>query len=78
MSGRYILSLIHIFKVENGKIAEIAPGLSGGESIDLAGCTIVPGFVDIHIHGCVGQDACDADKAGLAKMAGYLLSLIHI
>ena len=61
-------------KVENGKIAEIAPGLSGGESIDLAGCTIVPGFVDIHIHGCVGQDACDADKAGIAKMAEYLIA----
>ena len=36
--------------VGGDKINEIAPGLSGEDEYDLAGCVIVPGFVDIHIH----------------------------
>ena len=56
------------------KIAEIAPELHGDEEIDLSGCVIVPGFVDIHIHACVGADTCDASTAGLAKMAAHLVT----
>lgn len=58
--------------IEGDKITEIAPGLSGKETIDLSGCTVVPGFIDEHIHACVGADACDADPQGLAKMCAYL------
>ncbi|MCI1955985.1 MAG: N-acetylglucosamine-6-phosphate deacetylase [Oscillospiraceae bacterium] len=60
--------------VSGQRIARIAPGLRGDESIDLAGCLIVPGFVDIHIHGCVGADTCDGTRESLAKMAGHLLT----
>ena len=34
---------------EGERIADIAPDLHGEEEIDLAGCVVVPGFVDIHI-----------------------------
>ncbi|WP_277668425.1 N-acetylglucosamine-6-phosphate deacetylase [Caproiciproducens galactitolivorans] len=60
--------------VEEDKISEIAPGLAGGEEIDLSGCVLVPGFVDIHIHACVGADTCDADADGLAKMCAHLVT----
>lgn len=60
--------------VDSDKISQLAPGLSGGEELDLAGCTIVPGFVDIHIHACVGSDTCDADADGIAKMCAHLVT----
>ena len=59
---------------EGERIADIAPDLHGEEEIDLAGCVVVPGFVDIHIHACVGADTCDASTAGLAKMAAHLVT----
>ncbi len=60
--------------VQGDKIAEIAPGLTGGDELDLTGLTVVPGFVDVHIHGSVGADTCDADAQGLAKMCAYLVT----
>ncbi|WP_444642088.1 N-acetylglucosamine-6-phosphate deacetylase [Caproiciproducens sp. R1] len=59
--------------LEGDKISSIGPGLSGKEEYDFSGCVIVPGFVDIHIHGCVGADTCDADADGLAKMCAKLV-----
>ncbi len=32
---------------------------------------IIPGLVDIHSHGCMGHDTCDADEDGLKKMLAY-------
>ncbi len=61
-------------ETEGENISRIGPGLSGGEEVDCAGCTLVPGFVDIHIHGCVGGDTCDASREKLEKMAGYLIT----
>lgn len=60
--------------VEGDRISEIKPGLSGGEEYDLTGCVVVPGFVDVHIHGCVGADTCDADAEGIAKMCAHLVT----
>lgn len=54
-------------------IQRLAPHLEGEEEYDLSGLTVVPGFVDIHIHGCMGADTCDADPQALAKMAGHLV-----
>ena len=56
------------------RIAEIAPNLqgrmnTGGEAVDLSGCTLVPGFVDIHIHASIGVDTCDASREGLKRVA---------
>lgn len=38
--------------VEDGRIVQIAPGISGvvGEEIDATGLVIFPGFVDAHVH----------------------------
>lgn len=58
--------------VEGQKIAQIGPDLQGGGALDLSGCLISPGFVDIHIHGCVGADTSDGTREAIASMAGYL------
>lgn len=57
-------------EVENGIIKQI--GIIDGDGKDMAGTILIPGFVDVHIHGCAGGDASDADKAGLEKMANEL------
>lgn len=59
--------------VRGGKIERVAPGLEGGDVHDFSGCVIAPGFVDIHIHGCVGVDTCDGTRDSIAKMAGHLI-----
>lgn len=40
---------------------------------DLSGCTIVPGFIDQHIHGCAGFDTGDATYEALAAMSQCLI-----
>ncbi|MCR5093459.1 MAG: N-acetylglucosamine-6-phosphate deacetylase [Lachnospiraceae bacterium] len=42
------------------------------EGEDLQGDLILPGLIDMHIHGCLGQDCSDADAAGLDKIASFL------
>lgn len=48
--------------VENGVITHIgrAADTAGQDVVDCTGCYVIPGFVDIHTHGCGGADACDA------------------
>jgi len=59
--------------IADGKIAAIDEG-AAAEEIDLSGCTLLPGFIDVHIHGAVGVDVMDATVAGLASVSGYLAS----
>ena len=42
-------------------IAEIAENIEGDyEYTDCEGMYAVPGFIDLHTHGCVGNDSADA------------------
>jgi N-acetylglucosamine-6-phosphate deacetylase len=56
--------------VENGKIAEIRQR-SAAESIDLAGNYLVPGFIDLHIHGALGRDAMEATPEAFRTICDY-------
>ena len=47
---------------------------SDGETVDASGCYVIPGLVDVHFHGCVGEDFSDATPEGLQAMADYELS----
>ncbi|MCY4073230.1 MAG: N-acetylglucosamine-6-phosphate deacetylase [Chloroflexi bacterium] len=62
-------------RVENGKIAAIAPGdppeLQDVNIIDANGATLLPGFIDIHTHGGDGFDVMDGDADSLAGMARF-------
>ena len=42
--------------------------------IDATGSYIVPGFTDVHFHGCMGHDFSDGNAEGLVEMARYELS----
>ena len=45
-----------------------------GVTADVSGCYVIPGLVDVHFHGCVGEDFSDATPEGLQRMADYELS----
>ncbi|MBQ5755356.1 MAG: N-acetylglucosamine-6-phosphate deacetylase [Oscillospiraceae bacterium] len=48
---------------------------SGDETVlDASGCYVIPGLVDVHFHGAVGEDFSDATPQGLQAMADYELS----
>lgn len=57
-------------KIENGIITQIGFFNEGG--IDMQGKIILPGFVDIHIHGGNGGDFCDCSKDSLDNITAYL------
>ena len=42
--------------------------------LDASGCYVIPGLVDVHFHGCVGEDFSDATPDGLQAIADYELS----
>lgn len=57
-------------EIENGIIKSI--GKTDAEGIDFAGCVVLPGFIDIHIHGCNMADATDGKPDSAAKMSKWL------
>ena len=65
-------------EIEDGKILRVGKDLPRKEedlAVDCAGSyTVVPGFVDVHIHGCAGADTCDATRDALEAMAAFLLA----
>lgn len=57
-------------KIENGKIVEI--GFFDEDGKDMAGKIVLPGFIDIHIHGGNGGDSSDGTVDALDKISSYL------
>ena len=58
------------FDNESGKIIGLVDELpEGANIIDAKGNYVAPGFVDIHIHGYLGEDTCDARPEGIRRMA---------
>ena len=62
-------------RVKGEKIAEVGRNLEAGtdEVKDLNGKWLLPGFVDIHSHGCGGADFCDGTPEALQTMADTYL-----
>lgn len=77
-------------RVINGEVFDLAQGFvsrdvctngknlseTSGDSqvLDASGCYVIPGLVDVHFHGCVGEDFSDATPEGLQRIADYELS----
>ena len=59
---------------EDDKIADIKPAGTGfeGYTIDVQGGYLVPGFIDIHIHGSNGSDVMDARIESLENISNFL------
>ena len=60
-------------KIEDGRIVEIGPNLSGNETLDATGCYVMPGGIDPHVHlempfmGTYSSDDFESGtRAGLA------------
>lgn len=62
------------FEVTNeGKFGQILPAALPEDAVNLNGAKVIPGLVDVHIHGAMGADFSDGDAEGLKRMAQYLL-----
>lgn len=57
-------------EIENGIIKSLGNIESEGE--DFLGCVVLPGFIDIHIHGCNMADATDGNEDSAAEMSKWL------
>lgn len=63
--------------IHNGRISGVdlaAPGRLSTQPtprLDASGCVILPGFIDIHVHGSAGHDVMDANPAALAALAHF-------
>lgn len=60
--------------VDRGLITAITDGPNETKAnvLDLAGLTLLPGFIDVHIHGAVGIDTMDASAEQLGEIALFL------
>jgi N-acetylglucosamine-6-phosphate deacetylase len=66
----------HIFHdgelhISDGRFVNAEQDNGTSDVVDGGGAYAIPGLVDIHFHGCVGEDVCDASFEGLKKMAEY-------
>ncbi|MFU8839763.1 MAG: N-acetylglucosamine-6-phosphate deacetylase [Nitriliruptoraceae bacterium] len=70
---------------ERGVIAELGTGSPGeevvdrcdgaaGEVVDAGGRWLIPGLIDIHVHGALGHEVMDGDPAAIAVMARFYAS----
>ena len=60
-------------RIENGTIDAINPSTDNADAVfDCTGLTLLPGFIDVHIHGAMGIDVNTADADGLFTTAKFL------
>jgi N-acetylglucosamine-6-phosphate deacetylase len=59
--------------VHGGRITEVGSGAppASGSTVDLAGRTVVPGFVDLHAHGGAGHDYSEGTAEAVRTAAGH-------
>jgi N-acetylglucosamine-6-phosphate deacetylase len=65
--------------IEGDTVVEVSSRVSrevpdGARTIDFGDAILVPGYVDIHIHGGAGHDVMNVDTAGLPAMERLLAS----
>lgn len=58
--------------IENEKEKRVNSGEC--EIVDGQGGFLIPGMIDMHLHGCMGADACDGTSEALDTMATYQCS----
>ncbi len=65
----------HHLIINDKKVLDLVPNTSdalpGDEIIDVRGFFVVPGFIDVHVHGAVGFDTMDASSEAILSMGNY-------
>lgn len=57
--------------ISDGKFVTQKEDKDSSKVVDGKGAYAIPGLVDTHFHGCIGEDVCDASLEGLQKIADY-------
>ncbi len=62
--------------IDDGKILDIVQHKSAGNAsekniIDVRGMFLVPGFIDVHVHGAVGFDTMDSTSEAILQMGEF-------
>jgi N-acetylglucosamine-6-phosphate deacetylase len=63
-----------VVRIDGGRIAYVGPdrkAAEGDQVIDAGGLAVVPGFIDLHVHGGAGSDFMDADLASYSTIARF-------
>lgn len=63
----------HDIYIENGRFVNHSSDTS--QVIDGEGCYAIPALVDIHFHGCMGDDFCDGTPEAIEHIAAYEASI---
>ena len=67
--------VVHDDKIESIYTTENVPDMLGEEVVDGQGAYAIPGLIDLHFHGCKGDDFCDGDKDAIGRIAEYEASV---
>ncbi|WP_026507720.1 N-acetylglucosamine-6-phosphate deacetylase [Butyrivibrio sp. MC2013] len=69
-------------EIKDGRILGVSleEGLTGcisdcNDILDAEGNYVIPGLVDVHVHGCHNRDFCDADMESISDFLAYEASL---
>ena len=69
--------------LEGKKIKSVKAGAAKGVKadqnttvVDVKGQYVMPGFIDVHLHGACGYDVCDATPEAIEKIAEALTPVI--
>lgn len=59
-------------RAEDGRISAVAEGdCPHDDALDGAGMALLPGFIDLHVHGAAGHDVMDATAQALTAIARF-------
>jgi N-acetylglucosamine-6-phosphate deacetylase len=65
--------------IAGGGIRDVRPGLAGPEpeveTLDAGGRRLIPGLIDLHVHGAGGADVLDGSAEAMATIARHLARL---
>jgi N-acetylglucosamine-6-phosphate deacetylase len=57
--------------VRDGRIAAVGPAAAAGEVVELGGRWVLPGFIDVHVHGGGGAQCNTRDPDEIRRVAAF-------
>lgn len=65
---------IEAVRLRQGLMDRVGRGIQENrDEIDAQGCYLIPGLIDLHFHGALGYDVCDATEEAFREIARYEL-----